>query len=69
MKENEKIYEFRWEAIVSKSVGIIANNEEEAYQKWINGDYGCVDIDDEDISGKTVEIDGEEFYNNKYKRV
>ena len=55
-------FNFSWEAIVQRSVVIEANSLEEAHQKWVNGEYGKTDVDDEDLRDDFVEINGETYF-------
>ena len=65
----KKTYDIAWEAKVQRSVGIEAENEEEAYNKWVNGEYGKTDVDDEDVLDDYVEIDGVLYYNSRFEKV
>lgn len=64
-----KEFEFRWNANVQRSVIVKADSEEEAYKKWLEGDYGKTDVDDEDMADDYVEFEGELYYNNKFEKV
>lgn len=47
-----------------------AETAEEAYNKWSEGDYGTIpDVNDEDIIGNYVEVDGETYYLNRFEKV
>ncbi|MBS6098643.1 MAG: hypothetical protein KH901_09465, partial [Streptococcus vestibularis] len=52
------------------SIEIEAETAEEAYNKWSEGDYGTIpDVNDEDIIGNYVEVDGETYYLNRFEKV
>lgn len=62
-------FDICWEATVQRSVQIEASSIEEAHKKWRNGDYDSVEVDDEDVSSTGIEINGEEYYINEFKKV
>lgn len=64
-----KEFMFEWEAKVDRFVVIKASSEEEAHQKWMEGDYDDVQTNDEDVVGNTIEINGEEYYMEKYEKI
>ena len=52
-------FEINWERKQQVSIEIEAETAEEAYNKWSEGDYGTIpDVNDEDIIGNYVEVDG-----------
>ncbi|ALS03072.1 hypothetical protein ATZ33_17310 [Enterococcus silesiacus] len=64
-----ELYNFVWDTNVTRCVGIEANSKEEAYEKWIGGEYGKTDVDDEDMSDDIVEIDGEAYSNERFEKI
>lgn len=63
-----KDFEFTWEARVQRSVVIQAETEEEAYNKWLKGEYGPTETNDEDMLDDYVDLNGEAYYNNRFER-
>lgn len=64
-----KEYIFSWETKVQRSVSIPADSKEEAYEKWMNGNYGLTDVDDEDMIDDVVDINGEIYSNSRFERI
>lgn len=63
-------FEINWERKQQVSIEIEAETAEEAYNKWSEGDYGTIpDVNDEDIIGNYVEVDGETYYLNRFEKV
>ena len=63
-------FEINWERKQQVSIEIEAETAEEAYNKWSEGDYGTrPDVNDEDIIGNYVEVDGETYYLNRFEKV
>ncbi|EOH77035.1 MULTISPECIES: hypothetical protein [Enterococcus] len=63
-------FEISWERKQEVSIEIEAETPEEAYNIWTTGDYGSVpDVNDEDIIGNYVEVDGETYYLNRFEKV
>ena len=62
--------EINWERKQQVSIEIEVETAEEAYNKWSEGDYGTIpDVNDEDIIGNYVEVDGETYYLNRFEKV
>lgn len=60
-------FEINWERKQQVSIEIEVETAEEAYNKWSEGDYGTIpDVNDEDIIGNYVEVDGETYYLNRF---
>jgi hypothetical protein len=63
-------FEINWERKQQVSIEIEVETAEEAYNKWSEGDYGTIlDVNDEDIIGNYVEVDGETYYLNRFEKV
>lgn len=63
-------FEISWERKQEVSIEIEAETPEEAYNIWTAGDYGSVpDVNDEDIIGNYVEVNGETYYLNRFEKV
>lgn len=63
-------FEINWERKQQVSIEIEVETAEEAYNKWSEGDYGTIpDVNDEDIIGIYVEVDGETYYLNRFEKV
>lgn len=63
-------FEINWEGKQQVSIEIEVETAEEAYNKWSEGDYGTIpDVNDEDIIGNYVEVDGETYYLNRFEKV
>ena len=63
-------FEINWERKQQVSIEIEAETAEEAYNKWSEGDYGTIpDVNDEDIIGNYVKVDGETYYLNRFEKV
>ena len=63
-------FEINWERKQQVGIEIEAETAEEAYNKWSEGDYGTIpDVNDEDIIGNYVEVDGETYYLNRFEKV
>ncbi|MFC4771905.1 hypothetical protein [Enterococcus hermanniensis] len=63
-------FEISWERKQEVSIEIEAETPEETYNIWAVGDYGSVpDVNDEDIIGNYVDVDGETYYLNRFEKV
>lgn len=62
-------YFFEWKALVDRSIVIEADNKKEAHEKWLSGDYGESDNNNEENINDTIEIDQEEYYADKHEKV
>ena len=55
---------------IGRTDELLEDIEEEYHGKWSEGDYGTIpDVNDEDIIGNYVEVDGETYYLNRFEKV